>query len=134
MLGEREREGMEKVRQLALTTLGVRNDQERSGTALYARDAICFLLRQQGYPYQLIGRFVRRDHSSVIAAVNRVITRMSNSPPYNGIIHRLRAKVLALGPLAELEQAVAVEPDEANSRVRESRQSLQQPPHRPQQP
>jgi len=131
MLGEREREGMEKVRQLALTTLGVRNDQERSGTALYARDAICFLLRQQGYPYQLIGRFVRRDHSSVIAAVNRVITRMNNSPPYNGIIHRLRAKVLALGPLAEL--LAEEELDGANSRVRESRQIRQQPPHRPQQ-
>ena len=47
-----------------------------------ARFAICKALRMRGWSYAQIGRFLKRDHSTVIHAVKRADYMMEKDPDY----------------------------------------------------
>jgi len=54
-----------------------------------AKFALCAALRAQGFSYSRIGKFLGRDHSTIIYAVDRAHWQMSKDPQYKDKIDTL---------------------------------------------
>ena len=65
----------------------------RTASIVHARQMCCYLLREHGCSFPEAGRAIHRDHTTVIAAVRRIRSRLLVSEPLRRELEDLRAFV-----------------------------------------
>lgn len=66
--------------------------KRRTASVSNARAIVAYVLRQQGNSLTTIGRVLDRDHSTVMAMIAKVETRMAESIPYAARVRRIAAE------------------------------------------
>jgi chromosomal replication initiation ATPase DnaA len=79
-------------------TVGQIAGQQRKRDICLVRFAVCIVARDKGHSYSAIGRRLgKRDHSSIIYAVERAEAFRQRDPRYAELIAQLKLECLGLG-------------------------------------